>query len=258
MTWAAKRQLQYLSGFLAIILVIVLIIIAPYLRSDPTCFDGKQNGNEEGVDCGGSCDLICQGQAIEPVIIWSRAFSVIGNNHNLIAFIENRNKDKAVYKVNYEFRVYNKDNRLIGRREGSTFIPPNQRFAIVEPRFNSGLEEIKSVIFNFSEPIVWYKKEPTLQMMPFKTKDIYFEGDINGANLSVKVLNDSIYPLPPFDVIAILYDKDGNAINGSISRREELRGGAEINVVFTWPEKLSATPLTHDVFLSINPFEVSY
>ena len=61
MTWAAKRQLQYLSGFLAIILVIVLIIIAPYLRSDPTCFDGKQNGNEEGIDCGGSCDLICQG-----------------------------------------------------------------------------------------------------------------------------------------------------------------------------------------------------
>ena len=64
MIWTAKRHLLYLSGFLAIILVIVLTIIAPYLRSDPTCFDGKQNGNEEGVDCGRSCHLISQAQAI--------------------------------------------------------------------------------------------------------------------------------------------------------------------------------------------------
>ena len=258
MTWAAKRQLQYLSGFLAIILVIVLIIIAPYLRSDPTCFDGKQNGNEEGIDCGGSCDLICQGQAIEPVIIWSRAFSVIGNNHNLIAFIENRNKDKAVYKVNYEFRVYNRDNRLIGRREGSTFIPPNQKFAIVEPRFNSGLEEVKSTTFTFTSPLVWYKKEPTLQTVPFKIQDLYFEGDINGASLSLRVQNDSIYELPAFDVIAILYDKEGNAINGSISKREPLKAGSSMSVVFTWPEALSTVPVTNDVFLSINPFNVSF
>ncbi len=258
MNWATRRQLQYFSGFLAIVLFIVLIIIAPYLKSNPTCQDGKQNGDETGIDCGGSCLLICSGQAIEPVVLWSRAFEVVGNNYNLIAFVENRNKDKSVYKVNYEFRVYNSENRLIGRKEGSTFIPPNQKFAIVEPRFNSGLEEAKSTTFSFTSPLVWYKKDPTLQLEQFKIQDLYFQGDINGASLSLRVQNDSIYQLPAFDVIAILYDKEGNAINGSISKREALKAGGSMPVVFTWPEALSAVPVTNDVFLSINPFNVSF
>jgi hypothetical protein len=28
----------------------------------PTCFDVTKNGDEEGVDCGGSCELPCGGE----------------------------------------------------------------------------------------------------------------------------------------------------------------------------------------------------
>ncbi len=258
MTWAARRQLKYLSVFFGIILVILAIIIIPRLKTEPTCFDGKQNGDEEGIDCGGSCALICPGQAKEPVILWSRAFPVAGNVYNLIAFVENRNTDKAVYKVDYEFRVYNEKNRLIGRKEGSTFIPPNQEFAIVETRFSSGLEKARSVTFDFASPLIWYKKEPTLQLMPFKIRDAYLEEGDNGASLSFYVVNESPQPMPPFSVIGLLKDINDNVINGSISQREGLAGGQTMSVVLTWPEKLTDRPVGNDIYLSINPFEVPY
>jgi hypothetical protein len=68
--------------------------------------------------------------------------------------------------------------------------------------------------------LVWYKKDPTLQLEQFKIQDLYFQGDINGASLSLRVQNDSIINYQAFDVIAILYDKEGNAINGSISKEK--------------------------------------
>lgn len=40
-------------------LLIGIMITIVSCRPDPTCFDGKQNGGETGIDCGGVCDSIC-------------------------------------------------------------------------------------------------------------------------------------------------------------------------------------------------------
>jgi hypothetical protein len=94
------------------------------------------NGTESGVDCGGSCRLYCSAQVSAPVVLWSRIFPISGSKYNLIAYVENQNIDAAVPDINYEFRVYDTEGKLIGRREGHTFIPPNQRFGIFEAHFD--------------------------------------------------------------------------------------------------------------------------
>lgn len=258
MTWASKRQLKYFSGFILIVALIVFALIYPLIFKKPTCTDNKQNGTETGVDCGGACLLMCLAEVSDPVILWSRAFPVVGSNYNLVAFIENRNKNSGVYSAPYEFRIYDANNKLLGRRQGNTFIPPNQQFAVFESRFDAGASELKSVTFEFLPPLVWIKKEPTLQTLPIRVSNIVFDDNKDTPNLSAVISNDSIYDLPEFDVIAILYDGENNAINASKTHKDKLASGNNLSVVFTWPEVLSSIPVTKDVLVQINPFSVSF
>lgn len=258
MSWATKKKLKYASGFILIIILIVFAFTYKIIFKKPTCFDKKQNGVETGIDCGGACSLMCKEDVSSPVVLWSRAFHVVENNYNLVAVVENRNKNSGVVSASYEFLVYDSNNILLGRREGKTFIPPNQQFAVFESRFNAGESSIKSVTFRFVPPLAWVKKAPTLQSLPIKVKDIVFNDDVDTPNLSAKIVNESIYNIPEFDVIAILYDADHNAINASKTHKGGLGSNNTSSVIFTWPEVLSALPATKDVLILINPFSVSF
>jgi hypothetical protein len=258
MSWAGRRRFKYLLGLSIIVGLIVFAFLYPVLFKEPTCFDGKLNGTEQGIDCGGECALICQEEIFSPSVLWSRAFSVLENNYNLVALVENRNKEGAVAMASYEFRVYDKNNKLLGRREGQTFIPPNQQFAVFEPRFNSGQSEIKTVTFEFLSPLVWVKKPPTIQTLPIKVKNIVLDNNENTPTLSAMISNESIQDLPEFDVIAILYDADKNAINASKTRKEKLLNGESLSIFFTWPEPLTSAPVNQEILLLINPFSLSF
>jgi hypothetical protein len=258
MSWASRRQFKYFSGFVLFVAIIVFVIISPIIFKKPTCTDGKQNGDETGIDCGGSCALVCKSDISEPVILWSRSFPVVDNNYNLVAFVENRNKSSAVYSASYEFRIYDQENKLLGRREGKTFIPPNQQFAVFESRFDSGERDIKTVTFEFVGPLIWVKKDPTLQTLPIRISSIVFDNNKDTPTLSAIINNDSIYNLPEFDAIAILYDKDFNAINASKTHKDKLISNDKVPIVFTWPEVFTNIPVTQDILFQINPFSVSF
>ena len=258
MSWASKRQFKYFSGFVLVLLLIIFIIIYPLIFKKATCFDNKQNNDETGVDCGGSCSLMCKSDISDPVVLWSRAFPVTGTNYNLLAFVENRNKNAGVVSASYEFRIYDTNNNLLGRREGTTFIPPNQQFAIFEPRFDAGQSQIKTVTFEFSPSLVWVKKLPTTQTLPIHVNNVVFDNNKDTPSLSATVTNDSIYDIPEFDVISILYDADHNAINVSKTHKSKLLSNSSLPVIFTWPEAIPTLPVTEDVMVLINPFSVSF
>lgn len=258
MSWASQRKIQYILGLLVFISLIALAFAYPTLTRKPTCFDNKQNGNERGIDCGGSCNLYCSQDVALPAILWSRAFHVVGNSYNLIALVSNQNKNAAVSSVSYEFKVYDTNNLLIGRKVGTTYIPPNKQLAVFESRFDSGQSQIKSVTFNFIPPFIWTKKEPTLDALPIRIDNIITGNNINNPSLSARINNDSIYNLPGFDVVAILYDINHNAINASKTYKDGLQSNANTSVYFTWPEALTTALITQDIFVQINPFTTKF
>lgn len=258
MSWASQRRFKYGLGFLIFLGLIVFAFLYPVLFKEPTCQDGKQNGAETGIDCGGTCSRMCASDVSDPVVVWSRAFFVVGNSYNLVALVENRNKNSGVVTASYEFKVYDTNNILLGRKEGTTYIPPNEQFAIFEPRFDSGGNQVKTVTFEFTSPLAWVKKLPTLQTLPIRVKNVIFDDNIDTPNLSAIIENGSTQDLPEFDVIAILYDENKNAINASKTHKPGLLSNNSLPIIFTWPEVLSAIPVTKDVLVQINPFSVSF
>jgi hypothetical protein len=256
MSWSSNRQLKYISIIVGFFAIIAIVLLYPVLTKAPTCTDRKQNGNEQGVDCGGSCSIVCSAQASVPVILWNRAFPVTGSVYNLLSMVENPNKGAAIARVSYEFRVFDTNNKLIGRRTGETYLPANQKFAVFEPRFDAGEKTIRSVSFEFTSPLVWIKRAPTIQTLPIRVTNVSYSA-LSTPTLSATVSNESIYNLPEFDVIAILYDKSKNAINVSKTHKESLKSNTESPLLFTWPSDI-AEPVTQDLLLQINPFTTPF
>ncbi len=257
MSWASRRQFTYLGGVLLFIAGILFLYLYPKFHVAPTCTDNKKNGTELGVDCGGVCSQFCSFQVSTPVVLWSRAFLVSGNTYNLMAYVENQNKNAAAKYATYEFRIYDTDNKLIGRREGVTFIPPNTRFPVFESRFESGTSIPKNVTFSFTNQIIWVKKDPINTEVPITVDRIVLGDSTSSPSLFARVTNDSILDLPPFDFFVILYDDLHNAIAVSKTHREGLKSSESANLSFTWPQAFSSTPVVKEVIPSINPFFIN-
>lgn len=258
MSWASQRQFTYLTGALLVVAGLLFVILYPKLHKAPTCTDGKQNGQETGVDCGGGCNLYCKDEVSKPLVLWSRAFPVTGSVYNLLAYVENQNKAASVPDVNYEFRVYDEGGKLIGRREGHTFIPPNQHFAVFEARFDAGTSIPKNTTFEFVGNMNWLKKDPVVQRLPIKIDRVTIGDNTDTPTLTARINNESIYDLPEFDVITILYDENKNAIAVSKTHKDYLKAGTTLPLLFTWPKAFSSVPVVKEIIHQVNPFMVKF
>ncbi|HEV8666356.1 MAG TPA: hypothetical protein VN665_00715, partial [Candidatus Paceibacterota bacterium] len=91
LSWSGRRQLMYYGVGLVILAVLFYVVWASFFNAAPTCFDNKQDGTELGVDCGGSCSLLCQDTARQPTVQWARPFQTGAGIYTAAAYIQNNN-----------------------------------------------------------------------------------------------------------------------------------------------------------------------
>lgn len=257
MNWATKRQLSFLMIFLVIIFILGFLFIYPYFNKAPTCTDNKQNGNETGVDCGGSCILACSFEVEDVSVLWSRVFKIYSGRYNAVAYIENHNEDTAAYRIKYKFRFADKDNIYLGQREGETFIPPSRKFAIFEPAIDFANSEPVYVNFEFTEMPVWIQvnKEKVNQLKIFSS-DIQLRDESSSPRLSAQVKNYSLFRIPEISFVVILYDALGNAISVSKTYLDEMKAEESAVINFTWPEPFDRPIVAKEIIPMYDIFSV--
>lgn len=239
MTWALKRQFFYTTILMLFLGIFGFLILYPRLNKPPTCFDYKQNGDERGVDCGGSCQLACMADVDEVSVIWARSFRVIPGRYNAVAYITNHNKNAAIQKINYRFRFGDAENTYIGKREGTAFIPPGGNFAIFEPGIDVGHSAPVYTTFEFTQAPVWVQvSEEKLRQLKVLVSNIELTGEDTSPRLSAEVKNNSLFTIPNVSVIAVLHEKGGNAIGASRTEVSSLDPLESVPVNFTWPEPI--------------------
>ncbi|MCF7833675.1 MAG: hypothetical protein K9L98_00735 [Candidatus Pacebacteria bacterium] len=256
-TWAVKRQIVYVTILAIFFGIFGYMIIAPIIRQIPSCDDGRQNGDEAGIDCGGSCALVCIFQVDEINILWSRAFEVVPGRYNAVAYLENQNESSAIRRIRYRFRFADKNNIYIGMREGEVMVPPSRKFAVFEPALDFGNSVPVYVNFEFLETPVWVKApEDKLKDIKLVVSDIELVDQDTAPKLSATIKNNSLFIVPEIDISAILYDKEGNAITASRTYIEEMVGGENKKIYFTWPRGIEQEAIakeimpTFDIFLA--------
>lgn len=234
MSWGTRRRNFIITIVLLLFIIPVGLITFFVLYKPPTCFDGIQNGLETGVDCGGSCVLLCSDQVTEPVVLWERAFRVNGGLHNIIAYIENPNPTAYVKEAPYVFKIYNEENILISEIYGSTPIPPKTSLPIIRNNIQLYEQIVSRITFEFTEELVYETTNPKDSLLIIK--DEIIENESTTPRVRAKVQNVSFTTVKDVDVIVIIYDTFDSVIGISSTYVPQLNPEETRDIVFTWPQ----------------------
>lgn len=252
--WSAKRQLTYIGIFLLIIIIAIGFFVMRLLSVDPTCFDGRQNGDETSVDAGGSCQIEDPEEVLGLVPLWARPFKIADSVYTVTAYFENQNRESGVYNIPYRFRVYDNENVIITERRGETFIGPNQNSAVVETAIQTGNRIPFEVFFEFDQEPVWLEAPEKFSRSQITVTEQNLEDTEAGPRLDMKLFNRGLDDLSDVEIIVILYDIEGNAITASKTVIDKFISTTTETVVFTWPETFDRPVVEIEMIPRFNVF----
>jgi hypothetical protein len=259
LSWSSKRQLIILGSLTLLGLIVIVILILPFFTKAPTCFDNRHNGTEQGVDCGGSCSILCNNVAKQPLVLWARSFPVTSSVYNVVAYIENQNVSTGLTQVNYEFRLYDENNLFITLRSGTTYIGKEGRTAIFEGDISVGNKVPKRTTFAFTtDNLVWTKIEPASYHIDVRTDATELTDENTRPKLSATLLNDTPLRIDNVSVVAILYGPSGNAIGTSNTFFESLLPESDESLYYTWPNTFLEPVSRIELIPRFNPFTLVF
>jgi hypothetical protein len=244
-SWSQRRKSVYA---LIVFVVVVGAIGVPafYLfYKAPTCSDGLMNGSETGVDCGGSCQRLCQTSFLAPSLAWTRFEQVSPGFYNLAAYVVNPNIDAEALSVPYHITLYDDRGVLITDTVGKVTLPPHRNTLAFQGAVNVGKRIPSKALFEFTSPPDWHKKKDGLASIAIGDKK-YLEDEL-GSSLTVTVKNTSVYPLYNIGVYVVLYDKDGNALGFSKTSLDEIPAKGSTLAPFTWPTSRNGAVISIEV-----------
>lgn len=257
MTWAFRRRLIYIAILIVFFGGLGFWIGYPHFNQPPTCTDGKRNGDETGVDCGGSCQLACTAETDDLKVLWSRSFEVVPGRYNAVAYIENKNKTAALNSIKYRFRFADENNVYVGKREGQISVPTAGKYAIFEPAVDLGSSVPVYTSFEFLEEPIWVQvPEERIKQAKVAVSNIELTNEYSSPILEAKLTNTSLFTLPRVDVIAILYDEDGNALSASRTYFDKMGPEAYVDATFTWPQPMSDKIVSKEIIPMWNMFNM--
>jgi hypothetical protein len=241
--WSMRRKFLY---FLLFVGVIILLSIYPiyktFFSAAPTCFDGKQNQGEVGVDCGGPCTLVCSQQVTPVNIIWGNFFKVQDGIYDIAALIENQNTGAGVKHLAYTLRLFDGSNQLIAERSGVSFLNPNERTLLFEPNVEVLNQVPARVEVDLGTP-EWTVAKDTKPSLVVKNKVL--SNTDTEPRLTVTLENDDNTPLQNIEARALVYDAQRNIIAVSSTFVDGLIPGESRTVFFTWPNPISGIGYQH-------------
>jgi hypothetical protein len=226
-SWAKNRRLLYGGVFLLIVLGIAAYIVFSFFYKAPTCFDGLKNSDEQGIDCGGSCQRLCQSAFLAPSVSWVGFDQLVPGAYNAAAYIVNPNTDGEALNVPFHIILFDDQGIQITDTTGFVHIPPHRNtLAFVGP-ISVGKRTPYKAFFEFTAAPDWHKKADTLSALSIENKK--YSEDESGSSLIVTLKNTAVKPIGKMSVYAALYDANSAPIGDSIG------GELTADAPFTWP-----------------------
>jgi hypothetical protein len=239
MSWASRRRSTYLGVVFIIIIAVFAGIFFLFFNKPPTCADGKQNGKELGIDCGGLCEKVCETQISDLALLWNRSFKVSNGIYNSVAYVENPNSNARVSEISYTFKLFDNENILVAERRGKTFISPNGITPIFEGNISTGQRVPVRTFFEFSEMPQW--SQTADEDSPISVGEIVLSREDSSPRIDAVLSNSSIRDTSDIEVVVVVFDATGNAIATSATFIDRLSDRSSQDIVFTWPNKFDSS-----------------
>jgi hypothetical protein len=254
-SWSRARKRIILIITLLVLGVLLGVPIFFFFNRTPTCTDNKLNGDETGIDCGGSCQKLCAPESF-PLIIEGdpRVLTIATSTYEVVALLENPNQNAEISRARYIVRLYNSSSLVpLKSIEGEAYIPPGARLALFEGPFllEEELVPTRAILEWDEATLVWEKTARVTPELTVKTTNI---SRLNSApRLEAVIGNPDLGRVYNVDLTAILYDESGNIFAAAKTFISEIPSVGESPAVFTWPTPLVGQPVEVEVLTRVYP-----
>lgn len=253
--WSRRRKRIIVS--LVFFAFLILVAVPAYLLfyRPPNCFDGKRNNDETGVDCGGSCQLLCTAESL-PLITKGdpQILQVKDGVFEVVALVENPNANAEIYRAKYFLRLYSAQSITpVKVVEGETFVPQGRTFAIFEGPFtaNGTAMPLRATIEWQEASLIWKKNDSVLPNLRISNKSLSRED--SSPRLDAVVENTSLARISNIDVVALVYNEKGSIFAASKTFIDSMPAGGSAPIVFIWPQAFREKAINIEIIPRILP-----
>lgn len=236
MSWASLRRLIITAVILSVGVAILAGVLIATIYQTPSCNDGKQNQDETGVDCGGSCVKACRAEVSLPTVDFVRPISVSATRTDVIAYLENPNASVAVSHAAYTVELYDANQNLLGTRQGRVDLAPTARVPIFLPNFFMGSTTSPRAFLTFDESSLTFIQN-AVRTNDLTVSDVVLEDALTTPRITAVVKNSSLTPYRNVLFVAVVYDAAGNeetVIAASQTVAEDVPSRGSAALTFSW------------------------
>jgi hypothetical protein len=247
MSWAARRRLVIVSVIALVVVVIVAAISYFSFHRAPSCVDGIQNQQEQGIDCGGPCAYLCAALEQVPVVRFTQAIAEGPGRTDVIAYIDNSNQDAYARGVSYSLSLYGADHALGAPViHGVTDLPPGASVPIFIPNINTANSVITTAFLTIDPAAIKWQAGTDTRVIP-QVGNQTLTSTSTTPRITATLTNPSARPLSDIKVVVTIYDASGNVINASQTIVPSIAGQGSAVATFTWNAPFSAPAARIDV-----------
>jgi hypothetical protein len=254
-----NRAMKQLLYFLFFVIVIGSISGGLYvwIRVEPTCFDGIQNQEEQGIDCEGPCAEICL-ESLDPItVIDTELIKIEENDYDFVAKVNNANLTHGAGEAEYRVELKDAGGDVIKEIVGEFNILPGQtRYIFVSPiQTDSEAVDAEMTITNPN----WQ------QLTDFSVGDIKLSvrrkeyTEVNNGTIFGKVegvvFNDSEFDFDRVEVLVVLYDVSNDVIAAGVTNIRTLLSSKENFYEVSWFRPFTGSVSKIEVQATTNAFE---
>ncbi len=252
--WAMWRRIEYAIGGLMLFSLFSVGGYFIFIYESPTCFDGMHNGEEHGMDCGGECARQCWNEVIPPKVLWAEAFKIVDGQYNLVAYIENANREIGTHSLPYTFTLSDAEGVIV-ERKGTTILSSGT-YPIFEGRVMTGkrVPTEVSISLDKKEDVVWIPVPVGREKFSLGERALTGADDL--PRLTAQMSSTLLEETKEVEIVATIFNSTGKPLTASRTVVENFPGRSTQTVVFTWPEPIATTlkscELPSDVMLAID------
>ncbi|MEK7110575.1 MAG: hypothetical protein AAB867_01865 [Patescibacteria group bacterium] len=219
------KQLVYGTAYLAILALLATGAYFAFFRSSAGCDNGRRDANEEDVDCGGACSLVCLPSDLRPIVVESASvFTPLSNRVSALIKIKNPNANLAARNLPYTLNLMDAGRRVVRTISGTTFIYGGEIKYLAAYIDTAGLAKIAAVEAKLGNP-EWAKLDN------FRRPEIILQSRTTSADavetrVAGRIANRDTVAFREAKVMAIFYGSTaGKSIGVSETTLDNLGAG---------------------------------
>ncbi len=247
MDWAHGRQFLIWAILISIVAAIAAAVAFVIFYKVPSCTDTVQNQDERGVDCGGSCSIVCGIDVQAPEVLFVRPLEQTQGKTDIIAYIENRNTAAQTDAASYTVEMYDANNAVLASYAGRVKLPVSAGpIPLFIPAAYMGTQHATHAFLTFGDPIVWKtgsRVPPERQL-----SSEYALSNQNGLpRIIAAIHNPQPTSIQNLKVVVAVFDASNSVMAASQTVLREATAQGDTQATFTWNHAFPSIPGKVDV-----------